>query len=309
MLAGVPVLIKGAVANWPIVQKSDDLSAVKTYLKDGSGAETADVIQTDQAQGGRYFYSDDFKGFNFKTEAMTMAAFLSALETEAAGGSLYMGSTPVETILPRRKYDMVMPLVPKGVGPRIWIGNQSVVSPHYDGSSNIACVAVGTRRFTLYPPEQIANLYPGPIEYTVAGPQMSVVNVNDPDFDAYPRYEDALKASQVAEMEAGDALYIPPLWWHHVRATADFNVLVNYWWNDRPNIGREPMEALVLSLLSVRQLPDPERKAWKALFDYFIFQTGGPPMAHIPEDRQGVLGPISEYRANQIWKHFTSLMR
>ena len=36
----------------------------------------------------------------------------------------------------------------------------------------------------------------------------------------------------VADLEPGDAIYIPALWWHAVQATGELNVLVNYWWNE-----------------------------------------------------------------------------
>ena len=33
----------------------------------------------------------------------------------------------------------------------------------------------------------------------------------------------------------GDAIYIPPLWWHHVESLGQFNVLVNYWYRTGPD--------------------------------------------------------------------------
>ena len=57
----------------------------------------------------------------------------------------------------------------EGVPPRLWLGNAIKVATHYDQMENIGIVVTGRRRFTLFPPEQVANLYMGPIELTPAG--------------------------------------------------------------------------------------------------------------------------------------------
>ena len=60
------------------------------------------------------------------------------------------------------------PLLPAGNHARVWIGNAVTVAPHFDVSENIACVVAGRRRFILFPPEQTANIYPGPMDVTPA---------------------------------------------------------------------------------------------------------------------------------------------
>ena len=65
----------------------------------------------------------------------------------------------------------------------------------------------------------------------------------------------------------------------------------------------------MLALLTIRQQPEAEREAWRALFNYFVFQDNGPPMEHLPDEVRGVLGPISPQRAQQIWGYFVSLMK
>jgi hypothetical protein len=307
--AGQPIVMRGAVNHWASVAQSADTGALCDYIRAGAGSNDVSVMRAKPSVGGRFFYADDMRQFNFEQGRLSFGAFIDHLRAGANGDALYMGSTPIGEGFPGLRGDFDMPFVPEGTEPRIWIGNRTVVSTHHDGSSNIASVVAGTRTFTLFAPEQVRNLYPGPIEHTMAGPQVSLVDLDAPDFDKYPRYRDALATARTADLGTGDAIYMPPLWWHHVRATSDFNVLVNFWWHDRPEISREPMEAFVLSLLSLRQLPAPEREAWRAMFDYFIFQSDGLPLDHIPDELQGVLGPINPHRAKAIWKFFTDMMR
>lgn len=98
----------------------------------------------------------------------------------------------------------------------------------------------GRRRFTLFPPEQIANLYIGPIGHAPTGTPISLVSFREPDFERFPRFREALAAAHVAELEPGDALFIPTLWWHHVESLDKHNVLVNYCGRERPARGRIP---------------------------------------------------------------------
>ena len=42
-------------------------------------------------------------------------------------------------------------------------------------------MVAGRRRFTLFPPEQVANLYIGPLDLTPAGQPVSLVDQAQPD--------------------------------------------------------------------------------------------------------------------------------
>ena len=118
------------------------------------------------------------------------------------------------------------------MSPRIWIGNRIRVAPHYDVKENVAVCVAGRRRFTLFPPGQIANLYPGPLEQTPAGTPVSMVDQHAPDLERYPRYAEAWTTAQQATLEPGDAIYIPYCWWHGVESLEPVSILVNYWWNE-----------------------------------------------------------------------------
>ncbi len=127
------------------------------------------------------------RGFNYQNGQMAFADFIDKVLKIRDGQSLYMGSNPMPNVMPNLVQACPMPLVPTDTPPRIWVGTDSVVSTHYDTNFNIACVVSGTRRFILFPPSQIANLYPGPIEHNMAGPQVSLPNPEAPDLQRYPK--------------------------------------------------------------------------------------------------------------------------
>jgi len=111
----------------------------------------------------------------------------------------------------------------------MWVGNRGRVSPHYDVHRNLACVIAGSRRFVVYPPEQVGNLYPGPALNAPGGVPVSLVDPDSPDLSRFPNYRIAQDAASESTLTAGDAIYIPALWWHGVNALEEVNVLVNYW--------------------------------------------------------------------------------
>jgi hypothetical protein len=196
-----------------------------------------------------------------------------------------------------------MPLLPATVHPRIWIGNCITTPAHIDESNNIACVVAGKRKFTLFPPGQIGNLYLGPLDYTPTGSPISMVDFANPDFGQFPNFRHALAASQVAELAPGDAIYIPSLWWHHVQSLAKVNVLVNYWWRasgvDDAKF-RSVFDALMLTLLNMKDLPVPYRKAWGEIFSHYVFESTPQQLAHIPPQRHGVLGDVSPQQEAEV---------
>ena len=179
-----------------------------------------------------------------------------------------------------------------GLNPRIWIGTGSNVSCHYDTFENIACVVAGRRRFTLYPPDAIGDLYVGPIDNTMAGAPVSMADGAPPGDPRYPRFAAARATGLVAELDPGDALYLPKLWWHRVEATAPVNVLVNYWWDAFQAGPDAPFLSMLLAMITIAERPAAERDAWRAFFDHYVFRPEGHPLRHLPEETHGILGPL-----------------
>ena len=94
-----------------------------------------------------------------------------------------------------------------------------------------------------------------------------------------------------------------------MEATGTFNVLVNYWW-DEFNAGRDaPAVAMLLSLIAIAERPSAERQAWKAFFDYFVFRPHGHPLAHLPADQHGVLGPLKPDNYQKIRARVMQMLR
>jgi hypothetical protein len=221
-------------------------------------------------------------------------------------------SAPIAEVVPGFAAENPLGVVAAGVQPRLWLGNAITTPTHLDEWNNVGCVVSGRRRFTLFPPEQVANLYIGPLDFAPTGAPMSLVQLHAPDFARFPRFRAALEAALTAELGPGDALYIPPLWWHHVESLESFNLLVNYWWHasgDARIDGACGFDALIVAMLNLRGVPDATRKAWQALFDYYVFNAAGDPAAHIPEARRGLLGRLSAEDSAKLRAHLGQRVR
>ncbi len=304
-----PVILKGVVADWPLVQAGlTSPGAAMDYLLTFYQGRPVVGYTCPPEVKGRYFYNEDVSGLNFERGRVQLTDYLDAIRSHLGNPdapSFYIGSTDLDLYLPgfRSENDLALNHPMFAANPplaSIWIGNRTTATCHYDMSNNMACTLVGRRRFTLFPPHQIANLYPGPLEPTPGGQVVSMVNFRDPDFKAHPGFAEALEHAEVAEMEPGDMLFYPAMWWHHVEALSDFNAMVNYWWNTSPAFIDTPQNTLLHALLSLRDRPEPEKRAWKAVFDYYVFGAAGQAGAHLPEHARGNLAPMDEMRARRL---------
>lgn len=304
-----PVVMRGLVSHWPAVAAGRD-GTIADYLKGmDSGAPTTLFTAAPELKG-RFFYSPDMRGLNFTTSPTTLSGLLDMLVRLAGSPDapgLYAGATPAVQSAGGFAAANPLPLPTPGGEPRLWIGNATRTATHFDGSHNIACVVAGKRRFILFPPEQVGNLYVGPVDRTPAGQPVSMVDPLAPDLNRYPRFAEAREHALQAELEPGDALFIPSLWWHHVQSTADLNVMVNYWYRTGPNT--MPMAAMMHAVASIRELPLPERTAWKAWFDTYVFSPDAAEAAsHLPEHARGVLSPPSPGRDGAIKAYLMKIL-
>lgn len=285
---GRPVVIRGAFKAWPFVREAarSDEAAV-SYL-DGfyNGRPVATVVAPPTEQG-RFFYRPDSKDMNFQMSMQVLSNVLKGILQQQKADqplAIAMQAVPASDCLPGLEADNPNPLVPEGTPARVWIGNTVTVAPHFDVADNLACVCAGRRRFVLFPPDQTQNLYPGPIDVTPANVPISMVDMENPDLARFPRYRAALDAALVADLDPGDAVYIPYMWWHGVQSLGSFNVLMNYWWHRDAVAEQHPHGAVLhLAYTLFRGMPPEHRRAWKALYDHYVFQTGGDPTEALHE--------------------------
>jgi hypothetical protein len=299
-----PVVFRGVARHWPLVEQArKSAAAAAEYLKRFDSGQPVTAYIGESETAGRIFYNEDVTATNFRQSALALDRVLEQLLEQAdnpAPPTIYVGSSAIDLCLPGLGEENSLPRGPYRASVRIWIGNRTVVAAHYDAMENIACVCAGQRRFTLFPPEQLDNLYVGPMELTPAGQQISMVDLNHPDLERFPRFAEALEHARSAVLEPGDAIYIPSMWWHHVEGLDPFNILINHWWREVPDHMGAPNDALLHAILNIRDLPDAQREAWRHVFDHYVFNADSDHVEHIPEHSRGVLGTLSEDQARRL---------
>lgn len=301
-----PLVLRGLAVDWPAVKHGlGSADRLIEYLLGFDSGNVVTALFAPPEAAGRIFYNEDMTAFNFEYQRMTLAAAVRQVRSHVdltSPPSLYVGSTNVDHWLPGFREQNDLPIRHLGPLVSIWIGNQSRVAAHYDFPSNIACVVAGHRRVIVFPPEQLTNLYVGPLDFTPAGQPISVVDFHAPDYERFPKFREAVKSARMAVLEPGDAVIVPSMWWHHMEALDAFNVLVNYWWRNSPSYMGPPLSVLQHAMLGLRDLPAAQRKQWQELFDFYVFNPDPGNFEHIPEAARGVLNPIDEPSARKIRK-------
>jgi len=293
---GEPALFRGLVAEWPAVHAGKaSPEALAHMLHAAATDEPFQAWFAPPEVNGRFNYNADLSGFNFERRLATLDQLLDLLLRQRGHEqpyAMYAGGIPIPKHLPG-----LVPGIPvemldmtRETLISLWVGNRTHTRTHWDQSQNLACVVAGRRRFTLFPPEQLKNLYVGPLDFTLAGQPTSLVDIDAPDLETFPRFAEALKTALRAELHPGDALYIPAMWWHDVLSLEDFRSLINFWWRDAEPPLLTPLNALYYAVITMRDLPPNELEAWRNMFNHHIFGDNGDPAEHLPEAARGILG-------------------
>ncbi len=304
-----PVILKNLVQDWPLVKAGQQSSLqVMAQLEQHYSQKPMLVYKGAPHIKARFGYNSSCTGFNFSSQQSTIPEVFDLIRSQLDQDEheyLYINSLRFDEGFPtlsqshqlafeHDEFEHNQPVA------KIWLGTESVAAAHFDQPNNIACCVLGKRRFTLFPADQVANLYPGPLSPTPGGQVVTLADLSNPDFNRFPRLEQALKNAYIADLEPGDALYYPSMWWHQVEAFDRFNAMVNFWWmTAAPYLG-SPMDVLMHGMLSIRDRPAQEKQAWKALFDYYLFGDAQQVRAHLPTQSHGALASLDDDMARRL---------
>jgi Cupin-like domain len=297
-----PAVLRGQVADWPAVRRgAESDAALCAWLGSMDSGSEVDALMVPPRHHGRIFYGEGWQGFNYLRNRLPVSQVIEQVLRYSKfpdPPAVAIQSALADDCVPGFTAAHAMPLVDAAVAPRLWLGNAIVTPTHFDETSNIACVAAGERRFTLFPPEQIANLYIGPIGHAPTGTPISLVDPDAPDLALFPRFESAMKVARSALLGPGDAIYIPPLWWHHVASRKPVNLLVNYWWSSAAV--PSGLDALLHARWAFGAFPAAQRRAWQALLAHWVFEADETTMAHVPPAWHGLHGELTPALCEQI---------
>lgn len=304
-----PAVLKGLVSSWPITRAAaQSPEALLDYVRARDPGHPIRIMVGRPEIKGVYFYRDDMQGLNFEYQEHPLHAVLASIlacRTRSDAPAIYTGGKAAERFFPQIGQENGLGMLAqmgKQASPYVWVGNAVTAATHYDGTEGINCMVIGRKRFTLFPPDQLTNLYVGPLDLAPGGQPTSMVKVSAPDLERFPRFAEALAAAETAEVGPGDAVFIPSLWWHNVEALEPVNFSINFWWSEPADWVAEPFGAMVHSLLALRCLSPERRESWRKMYDHYVFQVNGDPVPYLPPEKRGMLGPLSEQHALYLKK-------
>lgn len=111
---------------------------------------------------------------------------------------------------------------------------------HYDSVDGTLMQLHGRKKLVLFPPDQTYNLYPFPVySHLRHGLKLrcwfSQVSPEQPDLQAFPKFQQAVQHRSEVILHPGEVLFIPAGWWHDVTALGNETVCaVNRFWRIYP---------------------------------------------------------------------------
>ncbi|MEK6424867.1 MAG: cupin-like domain-containing protein [Burkholderia gladioli] len=217
-----PVIITGALDDWRIDERWTPEALANI-------AQTRRITLSTAGDGQyRLRPSHDIRRSNaFENTEVAFGVAARRMLDADADDHAYVMQQPIPQMLPELLDNLVVPEWIASSRPMInlWFGRRTVSQLHFDYSNNLFAQLYGSKEFALFAPDETPRLYP--YHHDAATAHLSNVEPEQPDLAAYPDYARA-EAIRFT-IHAGELLYMPVFWWHHVRAP-DVSVSVNFWW-------------------------------------------------------------------------------
>jgi len=214
--ANQPVVITGLADAWPAM-KNWDLS----YFSNKFGQVKASTIPI---KDGRC-YADTETGVDIKSVPIQQS--IELIESGETYDSRAITS-PIDVFPLSFQEDYITPLYCANgtyLNSRIWISPKGTVTPlHQDLPENLYVLVKGEKKIILFPPS--APVYCHSRFSKI--PNMAKVDPEAPDYMMYPRFNEA--QPYITQLKAGETLYIPGLWWHHL-SNSESSIAINFWWS------------------------------------------------------------------------------
>jgi len=270
--ASKPVIFTGAIDHWPAMKKWSNSYLEATVggkkvtvdiTPDGRGDSICETVKGDPSSA---------KFVTPLCEPMTMGEFFSLLASSKEDESKGVPYVQHQNSNFREEYHELWGDVDEEIGfateafgcqpdaVNIWIGDErSVTSFHKDHYENLYAVVSGRKIFTIMPPVDSWRLYtksfPAAEWRRGEGGQGFVTHDLEPatevpwiQVNPYPHPDDEWEACKKFKrfwspnlpkplqvvVNAGEVLYLPSLWFHHVGQVPDDEgrcIAVNYWYD------------------------------------------------------------------------------
>ncbi|XP_077320663.1 bifunctional peptidase and (3S)-lysyl hydroxylase JMJD7 isoform X1 [Lithobates pipiens] len=243
-----PCVIRNAFNHWPALHKW-----TFDYLRTCIGSKNVSVAVTPNGYADAV-YKDKF--VMPEERSMKLADFLDIIEKKTSRPGVYYIQKQCSNLteeFPELIGDVEnhIPWMSEALGKspdavNFWLGESAAVtSLHKDHYENLYCVILGEKHFILHPPTDRPfipyELYQPAVYQVNEDGSFAVVDQEsaekvpwipvdplDPDLSMYPAYSQTRPLH--VTVRAGEMLYLPSLWFHHVRQSHGC-IAVNYWYD------------------------------------------------------------------------------
>ncbi|XP_043938471.1 uncharacterized protein LOC122811021 [Protopterus annectens] len=251
-----PVIIEGALADWPAMQTWTYDYLLKEYGSLRVHVKLAPNGVFEGCEKAQHF--ENFKNFTVPpsvrsqlkfpdlvvvcpaTADVTFAEFLQMMqESSESRASAYLEYSSIPQYMPDMESDLnEFPFI-KGLLTRkhlnLWLGDGNTLGKlHFDPFDNLLGQIKGRKEFIVFEPQSSAALYEGHIQEALldfnktsktfqrrkvldsTSMVMSPVDILRPDFKTFPMFSKAKPLN--CTVGKGDVLFLPAFWWHEVQS-------------------------------------------------------------------------------------------